>query len=250
MKKINIAILEDDEDQLHYLKEQISELQNFNVVFGETNTKDFKLKMVDSILDALILDIRYSGEDLSGIEIANKYKLPVLFISSYTNEFNSKIEDLDTQFEFIVERLRKPFNKEMLFKKLNVFYKNVITFESKSINSTKNLFIKTESALEEKIDFDSIVYIKTSEDSRDKDFILSTPPYKTKVKNKKITEILELLPYNFTQINLSEILNLNHIQRLIDKETVEVRVQEKPVLLNISNSYKDSFISKWNKLKI
>lgn len=247
MKKINIAILEDDEDQLYYIKELINETVNINVVFGVTNTYDFKIKMTENKVDALLLDIKLSGEDTSGIEIANQYKLPVLFISSFTNEYNAKIEDLDTQFEFIVERLRKPYNKEMFLKKTELFYNRVINIEPKT--KAKSLFLRTESALEEKIDFESIIYIKTADDSRDKDFFLIGSPFVTKVKNKNLAEISTILPNNFIQINNSVILNIDKIQRLIDKETIMVVVKDKPVELNISNSFKDDFKVKWNKLK-
>jgi len=156
MGKLKVAILEDNQELLKDLKKDIEDTQLAEVVFWATNSKDFLDKSKLNNVEALILDIELCGDSMSGIDVANKLKLPVLFISGKSKDFIDRIEDLNVNYDFPVESLMKPVSLEKLTKILTKF-KNRIRLIEKSIF----VFLDFKGSKRNKIDINSIVFLES-----------------------------------------------------------------------------------------
>jgi len=156
MGKLKVAILEDNQELLKDLKKDIEDTQLAEVVFWATNSKDFLDKSKLNNVEALILDIELCGDSMSGIDVANKLKLPVLFISGKSKDFIDRIEDLNVNHDFPVESVMKPVSPEKLTKILTKF-KSRINLIEKSIF----LILDFKGSKRNKIDVSSIVFLES-----------------------------------------------------------------------------------------
>ena len=91
------------------------------VVAFATGSDEFLRKVNSNKPEALVLDIDLAGDSMSGLDIANKLKLPVLFASGKTKDFISGIEDLNVNSDMPVEHISKPITAEKLKKILPKF---------------------------------------------------------------------------------------------------------------------------------
>lgn len=156
MGKLKVAILEDSPILLKSLEVDLEETQLVEVVVRATNSTEFLGKVNSSPPEALILDIDLGGDSMNGIDIANKLKLPVLFVSGKTTEFNRGIEFLDMDTTNPVLRITKPFTSGML--------KNMLLKLISAINATnKSQFVLLDfkDSKRNKIAIDTIVFIET-----------------------------------------------------------------------------------------
>lgn len=156
MKKLKVAILEDNKTLLKEAKQNLEKTGLVEVIFCSDNSDDFFIKLEKNKVQALVLDIDLAGHTLTGIDIAAKCKLPVIFHSGQTDRFNSKIEDVSHSFDFPVERLRKVSSDETMLKVMKKFIKQVEAFEKSKIVQL-NLVGKKATQLPT----DSIVYLTT-----------------------------------------------------------------------------------------
>jgi len=162
MTKIKVAILEDSKFLLKELKQDLDRTQLVNVVAWALNSNDFLEKIQSKSVEALILDIDISGDSMTGIDIANKLSLPVLFVSGKTKDFFERIEDLNLNSDKIIEHISKPITIEKLNKILPKFIAQI-----DAVNSTKFVFLNLKDIESEentkrvKIQISDIVYIGT-----------------------------------------------------------------------------------------
>ncbi len=162
MSKIKVAILEDSKHLLKELKQNLDKTQLVDVVVWALNSDEFFEKRKGEIIEALILDIDINGDSMTGIDIANNQKLPVLFVSGKTKEFYEKIEDLNLNSDKIIEHISKPITIGKLNKILPKFIAQI-----NAANSTKFVFLNLkdietgENAKRVKIEINDIVYIGT-----------------------------------------------------------------------------------------
>lgn len=112
MRKLRIALIEDEEIFLNDRKEDLEELEGIEVVFTASSANSFmeQWKALTNPLDALVTDIDL-GSQYTGIDIAMKVNKPTFFISGFTKEHLESIEQLEDNVS-IVEHLSKPFSTE------------------------------------------------------------------------------------------------------------------------------------------
>ena len=116
MKKLNVAILEDDIDLLKDLYSDLKSINLVEVLVKETTSQQFLNEVKGKSIDLLILDIDLQNDSKSGIDVANKLKLPVLFITGKTNDYVERIQSFNSDHTFPVHSLTKPVPFERLKK--------------------------------------------------------------------------------------------------------------------------------------
>lgn len=156
MPSLKIALLEDNKAQLKERKTLIEENNLAQVTIWATHSTDFLEKVRMEKPDVLMLDIDLGNESLSGIEVASKLKLPVLFVSQYNDKNLKEIEALNLESDFPVDHLSKSFNDEALIKKMTRF----LTEVSEYLNS-KVVYLDFKFDKRNKISVDSIVCIES-----------------------------------------------------------------------------------------
>jgi DNA-binding LytR/AlgR family response regulator len=236
MEKLKVAILEDEEFLLKDLKMNLEETGLVDIVFYALSAKDFNQKMEIHKPEALLLDIDLRGESVTGLDIAGRYKLPVLFISGKTNQFNTELEDLDTNFDFTVMRLRKPVAQDALVRTLKKFIKEIRSFEKASI-----VYLDLLNVGRVAIKIDSIVYITSKGETSNNKVIYFTdrnPEILIDFTADRMDEF-GLDPEQFIEIHRSYWVNKNKIEELLRDYTVRVTAQNtkgnlEKILLKVS----------------
>ncbi len=156
MNKIKVAILEDSERLLNDLKRDLDESGLVEVVVKATNSKELLEKVKVTHIDAVILDIDLGSDSMTGIDVANHLKLPVLFVSGKTKEFLDGIENLNLSFSSAVEHVSKPITEDKLKKILSKFL-NAVKLEHES----KFVRLDFGDSKHNKISIDSIVCLES-----------------------------------------------------------------------------------------
>jgi DNA-binding LytR/AlgR family response regulator len=224
MTKLKVAILEDDKTLLKEAKLSLEESGLVEVIFCSFDSNDFFTKLENNKVQALVLDIDLAGHTLTGIEVAAKCKLPVIFRSGQTDKFNSKIEDVSHFYDFPVERLKKVCSEEATRNVLKKFIKQVESFE-KSKKVTLNLVGKKSTSL----NTDNIVYLTTTD---------AGPSNLMLYFNDREPEIATDLPFNkliekgfpmdlFKEIHRSYYVNIDKIKEYIKPTNFIVEVINK-----------------------
>ena len=106
--KWKVAILEDDQYQLKDLKETLSSLKEVEVVAWSTGSIEFMSKVAESFPDVIIVDINLNGDPASGIQVAHRLKLPVIFASGNNAAYLKDIEILKRDHDLLVDHITKP----------------------------------------------------------------------------------------------------------------------------------------------
>lgn len=115
MTKLKVAVLEDDRELLEDLIESVKESGLAEVIIKSMNSDDFIAKVrAATQVDLLMLDIELSEESRTGIDVAHKLKLPVLFVSGRTRENLDGIEELNMDLNLPVEHVMKPITATKL----------------------------------------------------------------------------------------------------------------------------------------
>lgn len=125
MNKLKVAILEDNKDQLKDRKMNLEENGLAKVVVWSTNSTDFIEKVNKEKPDALLLDIDLGNDSMSGLDVAYKLKLPVMFVSGNNAKMLKDIEYLQREFDIPVDHITKPFTDKDFIKTAARFLKEV-----------------------------------------------------------------------------------------------------------------------------
>ncbi len=174
--------------------------------------------------EALLLDIDLRGESVTGLDIAGRYKLPVLFISGKTREFNTELEDLDTNFDFTVMRLRKPVAQDALVKTLKKFIREIRSVEKASI-----VYLDLLNNGREAIKLDSIVFITSKGEISNNKVVYFTdrnPEILIDFTAERMDEF-GLDSQQFIEIHRSYWVNRNKIEALLPDYTIRVTAQNR-----------------------
>jgi chemotaxis response regulator CheB len=105
------------------------------VVAYSTTSTLFLEKVQDTLPDFLILDIELINDSMSGLDIAKKLKLPVIFVSGKNAAHLPTIENLKFEHAIKLDFISKPYNDDHL-KKL------VTNFMNELERDNKNSFIR------------------------------------------------------------------------------------------------------------
>jgi DNA-binding LytR/AlgR family response regulator len=188
--KLNIAILEDSAILLKELVRSIQDLKLAEVRVKANNSEDFinKIESYSGHIDALILDIDLAGDSMNGIDIANYFQKPVLFITGKTREYIDRIEELKIFKDTPVEFLTKTGNDEKL---LIVFQK----FEKQIRDNCKEEFISLKfiNGFNTSVKQSDIVLIESNPDStsNNKLVYLITSEEPREISKTSIKELFE-----------------------------------------------------------
>lgn len=154
--RTKVAILEDNQDLLKELKQTLNEIALVEVVAWARTSADFLTKVSQTNPDALLLDIDLGGDSMSGLDIAHRLKLPVLFVSGKTLEFNRGIEDHNINSVVPVQHITKPITEEKLRKILPKFIREIEAHAAKDF-----IYLDFLSTRRNKVAIESIVYLGT-----------------------------------------------------------------------------------------
>jgi len=232
--KLKCILLDDELLGLKYLKmlcEQIPEIEvvkvfdNPTVLLEEAATLDFEVA---------ILDINMPGID--GLSVAQLLtNKGVIFVTAY-KEYALEAFEVDA-----IDYIAKPIKKERLQRAIQKAMRQLKPAEltsSLTINSNKGKAI---------LQFDDILYIKTSEqDGRDKEIVLEGDQ-RLIAKNIALDKLVEVLPAaKFCRINKREIIALK-IVRFFGHDLITTQLvteQGKPLELTLGVTFKTDFLEK------
>ncbi len=233
--KLRCLLLDDELPGLTYLKmlcEQIPELE----VVKAFNSPEIFLQEIPSLdFDLCILDIEMPA--MNGLHVANLLQgKPVIFVTAY-KEYAAEAFDLDA-----IDYVRKPVKKERLQQAVQKAVKRI-----GKINTAKNFVQLNTDKGKALLFFEQVCYIKTSEsDSRDKAVQLVDGTILT-LKNISFEKLLEVLPSDqFSRINKKELVAIKSVHFFSHDEITTNIVQPsgKPLVLSLSESYRQEFINK------
>lgn len=160
MTKLKIALLEDSPLLLKDLKENAEDTGLVDVVAWATNSADFLEKIENTKPDVLLLDIDLPGDSMSGLDIAQRCKIPVLFVSGKTKDNLEKIEDMNWENEFVVEHISKPVSKDRLKHALLKMIRQLNT-----TNKDTKVFLNFKNNRQERVDLNTIVYMASEKEN-------------------------------------------------------------------------------------
>jgi DNA-binding LytR/AlgR family response regulator len=242
--KWKVAILEDDIFQLKDLKETLTALPNIDVVSWSTGSLEFVSKVEESRPDMIIVDINLNGDPSSGILVAHRLRLPVLFASANNAAYLKDIESLKRDHDVLVDHITKPIREEDLIKTINRFVRDLTLRRSLSL-----IWLKLGES-RQKIEQQDIVYIGT-----DKNFGSESNNKVIGFKNREKEVLIDFsfvkmhemgFDMNlFMQIHKSFVVNRQHIQSYDSRlKIVKVYVFTKNgnielTSLPVSDNYKD-----------
>ena len=224
---LKVAILEDNKIQLKDRIQNIEENRLADIVFWSTNSTEFFDKLDSAQPDALILDIDLGADNMTGLEVAFKLKLPVLFVSGYNAKNLKEIEELKREYEFPVEHITKPFTDSDFIKTTERFLKDV-----KNQIKSEFVFIDFKGSKRNRILIDSIVCLESetgnSGASNNKCiyFIDRKPETIFDFSFTKM-EDLGFAKNTFIQTHKSYRVNAKKIKRYNKNHTVDVEVMNK-----------------------
>lgn len=190
MKKLNVAILEDNEDLRYNLHSDIEDNNIATIIESHTKANQFieRVKANKDKIDLLILDIELEGQNTDGIEVASILKKPVLFISGKSVHHLSQIEDINLDSDFPVESIIKPATVDKLKK---VFKKIIDEIEWQNHKKkSKIVKIKIENVLRE-IDQSKIVLIESIPDGSNNKMIYFIDERPVKLFNFSFATMVE-----------------------------------------------------------
>lgn len=233
--KLRCLLLDDELPGLTYLKMLCEQLPELEVVKA-FNSPDIFLKEVPNLdFDLCILDIEMPA--MNGLHVANLLQgKPVIFVTAY-KEFAAEAFDLDA-----IDYVRKPVKKERLQQAIQK-----ATSRINKSSSAKNFVQLNTDKGKALLFFDQVGYIKTSDsDSRDKTVQLLDGTILT-LKNISFEKLLEVLPSDqFSRINKKELVAIKSVHFFSHDEITTSIPQPsgKPLVLTLSESYRQEFIGK------
>jgi len=245
MNKLNVAILEDNKDQLKDRKLNLEESGLANVVVWATNSSEFLEKVNQEKPNALLLDIDLGNNDsMSGLDVAYKLKLPVMFVSGHNAANLTKIENLNREFDFTVEHITKPFTDSEFIKTATRFLREV-----REQLLAAFVYLDFKDSKRNKVAVDTIVFLesetgKSGESNNKKIYFTDRKPETLFDFTFKNMEQLGFNKNKFLTIHRSFVVNEKHIKSY-KQSTHEIEVQflnfsgkSEHKLLKVSENFK------------
>lgn len=158
--KLKVAILEDNKALLKELKENLDATGLVDVVAYASDSDSFLEQVGYVYPEALLLDIDLGGDSMSGLDIANALKLPVLFVSGKTRDYYPNIEELNLNSLMTIEHISKPITIEKLNKILPKFINEI-----RLMNQSQFVYLRFGETRRNKIAVDSIVCLCTDKEN-------------------------------------------------------------------------------------
>ena len=237
--RLKCLLLDDELPGLSYLKLLCEQIPTIEVVRAFNDPEVFLKEFPHLNFDLCILDIEMPGTN--GIQVASLLKDKLVIFTTAYKDYAATAFDLDA-IDYVVkpikfERLQQAVNKAIQRSQPESKIKKYI-----QLNTDKGNFL---------LFFDQLVYVKTSEiDSRDKTALLANGK-SLQFKNISFERLISLLPVDaFCRINKKELIVLSCVQYFSsDQITTNIYLQpEKPMVLNLGETYRTDFFNKINNV--
>jgi len=233
-KSLKCLLLDDELPGLTYLKMLCEQMSGLEVVKAFNRPELFLQEVGKLEFDLCILDIEMAGTD--GLQIARLLAdKPVIFTTAY-KEYAADAFEINA-----VDYVLKPIQKERLQIAVNKAAKRVEELSNTPVfirlNTDKGRTL---------LYFTNLAYLTTSTiDSRDKTAILRDDSSLT-LKNISFEKLLRLLPScQFCQVNKREIISLTAVRFFShDEITTNLMVGNNPLVLHLSEAYRNEFMRK------
>jgi len=224
-KKLRLAILEDSALLLNDLRSTLEDNHLGEVVVCAQRSDDFLSQMQKKInnVDALILDITLEGDPMNGIDVANRFNLPILFITSHTKEYIFQIESLKIDKDMPIEFLTKPLNTEKLINLFGKFEKSIQAFKKHN-----KLNLKVMHQRNGEIEQNNIMFIKSIDGSES--------------NNKMIQLFNDEIPLEVSRISLGKFFELGLSEEMF-VQTSQSYLVNKEILKKLTISRDKSMYS-------
>ena len=241
---LKVSLLDDNLNQLQHNLELLENAGLVTILFSSTNSDDFISNAKTQKPDLILVDINLGNDSMTGIEVAYKLKIPVLFVSSNTKEFIKDIENLKREYDICVDHITKPFSEKDFLKTIHRFIREIELFANQDF-----VYLDFNDKKRNKVLLDSIVYLNTSKSngasSLNKQIFFNDKEFKTLIDFSFRTSMEEkgLLKEQFVEISKSCRVNKKHIKNFDKKNyTLEVDIFDKKtftknITLNISENY-------------
>ncbi|SFB22418.1 two component transcriptional regulator, LytTR family [Flavobacterium swingsii] len=220
-----VGLLDDNKEQLLINQNILESTGLATIVSACTKAEVFLKDVVNTQPEILFLDLNLGDSYMTGMEVAFKLKLPVLFVSSNSAEYIKDIEKLKRDYDLCVDHITKPFTEEEFIKTTKRFLKEVAFFKKENF-----IYLDFKSSKRNKIAIDSIVYFSADKangsDSNNKQIHFTNRKSETLIDfSFSKMEEKGLLKSNFITIHKSFRVNSNHIKAYHKKtESIEVEV--------------------------
>jgi CheY-like chemotaxis protein len=225
MSKLKAALLDDNKEQLTLNQQMLERLGLVSVVTACKSSEAFLEDVQTSQPEILFLDLNLGDSYMTGMEVAFKLKLPVLFVSSNTGQFIKEIEMLKRNYDLCVDHITKPFTEEEFIKTTARFLKEIELFKKEEF-----IHLDFGTTKRNKIAINSIVYLST-----DKNNGAESNNKQIHFNNRKPENLIDfsfskmeekgLLKSNFITIHKSFRVNSKHIKAYHKStESIEVEV--------------------------
>jgi len=221
--KINCIAIEDEPLALKKIVNYIHSVEYLHLLKEFDNAVDAITFLKEQAVDLIFLDIRM--KKLTGIQFleALKYKPKIIITSAYS-EYAVKGFELE-----ISDYLLKPFSFDRFIKSTEKVFHEI--FKNTETENNTFFFLKTENRIE-RIEFDSILYIKGM-----RDYLQIVTSEKKRMTLQSFKSIQSILPEKqFVRVHNSYIISISKISS-IEKNRIKIGNQVIP----ISDGYKDSF---------
>ena len=248
---MKIALLDDNPEQLEKNRSFLAGMP-VEVVTYSLTAKSFLEEVKSTKPDVLLLDLNLGDSYMTGMEVADQLKLPVLFASSNTSQYVKEMEVLKREYNICVDHLTKPFSDIEFKKTLERFLTEVQFFANQN-----HVHLDFGSQKRNKVAVNQIVYLATDKNSGSE-----SNNKQIHFNHRKMEQLIDfsfskmeekgLLKAQFITIHKSFRVNIDHIKHYNKKlETVEVDVFSHAGTLEskqlpVSENYQ-SFLKKFRK---
>ena len=230
--KIHCLIIDDEPFAVNLLEEYISQVPYLHLLHKCYNALEALDFLKQSRPDLIFLDINMPH--LSGMQLATLLPSdqPFIFTTAYA-EFA-----VDSYEKNAIDYLLKPITFERFLMAVNKVSKLSTTPGGHPVAPipAQKLFLKTGKAIVQ-LDYDDVLLIEGL-----KDYVVFHTKEAKHVVYKRMKDLEETLPANFSRVHLSYIINRHHIRRIEDNH-VFIGAERIPV----SEKYREVFLSRINK---
>ncbi|MBO9565251.1 MAG: response regulator transcription factor [Niastella sp.] len=229
---INCLVIDDEPYAVNLLEEYISQVPYLQLQHKCYNALEALTFLKQSKPDLIFLDINMPH--LSGMQLATLLPpdQPFIFTTAYS-EFA-----VDSYEKNAIDYLLKPITFERFLMAMNKVSKLSTTPGGHPVAppSAQKLFLKTGKAIVQ-LDYEDVLLIEGL-----KDYVVFHTKEGRHVVYKRMKDLEETLPANFSRVHLSYIINRHHIRRIEDNH-VFIGTERIPV----SEKYREVFLSRINK---
>lgn len=127
--KYHVAVLEDEKTFLVELVSSLRKIEYINVVAYDQTSAGFIAKVKETKPDILLLDIHLKDESITGLNVAELFELPVIFLSSERKNYLDSIDLIKLFGNFPVDQIGKTFKVEILKSMFDKFLPLVREFQ-------------------------------------------------------------------------------------------------------------------------